>query len=369
MGSIYEVKGKNNTTWYISYYQKGRRIREAISDKKSEARAALAAREADILRGRFEFKKDKNVWFKDFAKEYLEYVKINKKSWGRDESSLKHLKPFFKDKLLSQITPKDIEAYKKKLLETDFRKRKIQPGTINRELQCLRHIFTIAEKFDKFSGKNPVKEVKFFKPREYVLRILKPKEIQKLVNVTKGYLRAIIIIAVHTGMRKGEILNLRWADIDFVKGYMLIREAKSGHMRKVPISPVVMYSLESLKKESEFVFQSDKTDTRRRDFYRAWKGALEKAGIEDFRFHDLRHTAASLMVANGIDLVTIKEILGHADIKMTMRYAHTTPEIKMRAVNILADAIGLDKLEKVDINWSQKNNSESVNYLESGSNN
>lgn len=369
MGNIYEVKGKKKTTWYISYYHKGRRIREAISEKKSEAKAALAAREADILRGRFEFKKDKNVWFEDFTEEYIEYAKVNKKSWGRDESSLKHLKPFFKDKLLSQITPKDIEEYKKKRLETDFRNRKIQPGTVNRELQCLRHIFTIAEKFDKFEGKNPVKEVKLFKPREYVLRILKPKEIQKLIKVTKGYLRAIIIVAVHTGMRKGEILNLRWNDIDFVKGYVLIREAKSGHMRKVPISPVVKHTLKSLKKESEFVFQSDKTDTRRRDFYRAWKATLERVGIEDFRFHDLRHTAASLMVANGIDLVTIKEILGHADIKMTMRYAHTTPEVKMKAVNVLADAIGLEKSEKMVINWSQKEVGKDVKLLESGSNN
>jgi integrase len=363
MGNVYEIKGKKKNTWYISYYYKGRRIREAISEKKSEARAALATREADILRGKFEFKKDKKVWFEDFAEEYIEYQKVNKRSWGRDESSLKHLIPFFKDNLLSQIAPKDIEDYKKKRLE------KVKPGTINRELQCLRHMFTIAEKFEEFDGKNPVKEVKLFKPREYVLRILQPKEIQKLLNVTDGYLRAIITIAVHTGMRKGEVLSLLWSDIDFGKSYVLIRETKSGHMRKVPISPVVVHTLKSLKKEGEFVFQSDKTDTRRRDFFRAWKAALERAEIKDFRFHDLRHTAASLMVANSVDLVTIKEILGHSDIKMTMRYAHTTPEIKKKAVNVLAEAIGLEKSEKMVINWSYKDNGEDVKPLLSGSKN
>lgn len=326
---IYKVKN----TYYIDLYADGRRVRRAVGNKK-DAENALSALKADILRGEYRFKKDWKVRFEDFAKEYLEYAKINKRSWTRDESSLKNLLPHFKDMLLSKINPLHIEEYKKMRLE------KVKTSTINRELTCLKHMFTIAEKFRKFNGKNPVKDVKFFQERQFIIRILDREEIKKLINASTGYLRAMIILALNTGMRKGEILNLKWNDIDFIEDYIYIKETKSNVIRKIPINSIVRTTLKGIKRENDFVFYSPKTETRFIDFFRSFKSACRKVDINDLRFHDLRHTAATLMVMGGIDLVTVSQILGHSTIQMTMKYAHPTPENKRKAVNVLGAIIG-----------------------------
>ncbi len=326
---VYKVKDK----YYIDLYADGRRVRRAVGSKR-DAENALSALKADILRGEYRFKKDRKIRFEDFAEEYLDYAKINKRSWSRDESSLKRLLPFLGDLLLSKITPRHIEEYKKMRLD------KVKPSTINRELICLKHMFNIASKFGKFDDKNPVKEIKFFQERQYIMRILDKEEIRCLINVSTGYLRAMIIIALNTAMRKGEILNLRWNDIDFNEHYIHIKESKSNKTRKIPVNGIVAATLKGIKREGEFVFMSPKTETRFIGTFRSFKTACRKVGVPDLRFHDLRHTAATLMVTGGTDLVTVKEILGHSSIEMTMRYAHPTPENKRKAVNVLGAIIG-----------------------------
>lgn len=353
---IYKIKD----SWYIDFYADGRRIRKRVGSKR-DAENALNAVKADILRGEYNFKKDRRVRFEDFAKEYLEYSKINKRSWGRDESSLNRLLPFFKDMLLSKITPLHIEDYKK------LRIKKVKGSTVNRELICLQHMFTIAEKFRKFEGKNPVKEVKYFQESQYIMRVLDKEEIKQLIDASSGYLKSIIILALNTGMRKGEILNLRWNDIDFIEDYIYIKQSKSNVTRKIPMNSVVRNTLKSIKRENDFIFHSSKTGTRFTDFFRSFKTACRKVGITDLRFHDLRHTAATLMVMGGIDLVTVSQILGHSTIQMTMKYAHPTPENKRHAVNVLASAFKPEKKEKVVINRSQEQIITHVNPLLSAS--
>ena len=324
-------KYQRGQIWYVDYYYDGRRIRRKVGSEK-DAENALAAIKADILRGEYRFKKDRKIRFEDFAKEYLDYAKINKRSWGRDESSLKRLLPFFGNMLLSKIAVRHIEEYKRMRLE------KVKTGTINRELASLKHMFTIAEKLGKFDGKNPVKQVKFFQERQYVMKILDREEINRLIDTAAGHLKSILIIAVSTGMRKGEIFNLRWSDIDFVDHYIHIKKTKSNVMRKVPMNGVVATTLKNIERKSEFIFPSfwSKKHKHIMEVFRLFKAACKKAGIRDLRFHDLRHTAATLMVTGGISLVTVSQILGHATIHMTMKYAHPTPKDKKKAVNVLA---------------------------------
>jgi integrase len=325
----------NKETWYIDYYADGKRLREAIGSKTA-AKKALHARTTDILRGEFRFKKEKKIRFEDFAKEYLEYSKINKRSWLRDETSLKNLLPFFKDVLLSKINPQYIEDYKRMRLNTEsLRKRKIKPATINRELSCLKHIFTIAARFEKFEGKNPVKETKFFQESQYIMRILSKEEIEKLVNASSSFLRALIMVALNTGMRKGELLNLRWIDVDFNENYIYIKQTKSNVPRKIPMNSIAKNALAGMKKEGEFIFPRTRNERMVSIFYQ-FKATCRKVGISDLRFHDLRHTAATLMVMGGIDIVTVSQILGHANIQQTTKYSHPTPENKRRAVDVLA---------------------------------
>jgi integrase len=354
-------KYQRGKTWYVDYYYEGRRIRKKVGSEK-DAENALAAIKADILRGEYRFKKDRKIRFEDFAKEYLDYAKINKRSWGRDESSLKRLLPHFKDILLSKITVRHIEEYKRMRLD------KVKTGTINRELASLKHMFTIAEKLGKFDGKNPVKQVKFFQERQYVMKILDREEINRLIDAAAGHLKPILIIAVSTGMRKGEIFNLRWSDIDFVDHYIHIKKTKSNVMRRVPMNGVVATTLKNIERKSEFIFPSfwSKKHKHIMEVFRLFKAACKKAGIRDLRFHDLRHTAATLMVTGGIPLVTVSQILGHATIHMTMKYAHPTPEDKRKAVNVLASIFEPER-EKQGTILTHEQIEERISSLESES--
>jgi len=277
-------------SWYIDVIHDGRRIRKKIGSKK-DAENALAAVKADILRGEFRFTKDKKVLFKDFAKEYLEYAKVNKRSWDRDDAVLRNnLTPFFGNMLLSKIGPRHIEEYKKLRLD------KAKPGTVNRELTCLKYMFTVAEKFGRFEGKNPVKQVRFLQYRQYVMRVLSREEIKRLIDASSGDLRAMIILALNTGMRKGEILNLKWSDVDFAGDYIYVKETKSNVMRKIPMNSVVRTVLKGLERKSDFIFVSSKTGKRFTGFLRSFYHARKKAGLPEFRFHDLRHCAGTYMV-------------------------------------------------------------------------
>jgi integrase len=340
---IYPVRGK----WYIDLYVDGRRKRKAIGSRR-DAENALTTIKADVLRGEFKFKRESKVHFEAFAQDYLDHVKTNKKkSWQRDDNSLKFLKSYFGGMLLSKISPWDIEEYKRKRLEGEItiklepgaRKRKewkVKPATINRELACLKHMFTLAKRW-KMADENPVKEVQFFQEQQIEMRILAQEEINRLLSCASPRLRPILIVALNTGMRKGEILHLRRSDVDFDNQFLLLRETKSNRPRKVPMRGLVAETLRALKKERDYVlFANPHTGKPLSDLQTPFKGACRRVGIQDLRFHDLRHTAATHMVMGGVDLVTVKEILGHATIKMTMRYAHPTPENKRHAVEVLA---------------------------------
>lgn len=335
---IYKVKGKKGESWYIDLYVDGRRKRKAVGSKK-DAENALAATKADVLRGEFRFKSKIRKELEDFSYEYLEYAKVSKRSWTRDEIALEHLKSFFKGKILSKISARDIEDYKQKRLE------KVKPPTINRELAILKHMFNLAIKW-KYVNENPVREVEFFQERELAIRTLKKDEAQRLIEASNGNLKPLIIVALNTGMRRGELLKLKWNDLDFDNHFIYIKETKTARVRKVPMSQMVEKALKSIEKKCDHVFQSRKTKKGQKSIRGRWRTACDKIGIQDFRFHDLRHTAATWMVAAGIDLVTVKEILGHTNIKTTMRYAHPTPENKRKAVNALAAILG----EEIDIN-------------------
>lgn len=340
---IYKVKDK----CYIDFYADGRRIRKSVGSEK-DAENALAAVKTDILRGELRFKKESKIRFEDFAKEYFEYSKVNKKSWERDRTSLKALTEFFDNILLSKITAGYIEKYKTKRIG------EVSSASINRELACLSAMFSLAKK-SKFVDENPVREVSKFQERKLELRILSKEEIADLIEKSSGHLRKIIILALNTAMRRGEIFALKWKDVDFEKGFIYIAVTKSGVMRKIPMNSLVIEALKNMKRENEFVFFNSKTEKSLTTVRRAFKTACQKADINSLRFHDLRHTAATYMVMGGIDLVTVSEILGHSDIKMTMRYAHPTPENRRKAVDVLAVAFG-QEIEKMVINRSQGEN-------------
>jgi len=322
-------------SYYIDYRYQGRRIRERVGPNKRMAEQALAVRKSEIAQGRYQMKKRENLRFDAFAKIYMDYAKTDKRSWGRDETSLKSLLPFFGNQLLSGITPFLIESYKRK------RAGEVKPATVNREIGLLKHMFNMAIKWDKATS-NPMRDVRLLKVENLPERILNQDEVSKLLEACTEYSLPIILTALHTAMRMGEILSLKWEQVDLRQRMITILHSKNGKVRKIPINDTLLQILTKLKynKSTEYVFVCVRTGEPAHKFRTAWLNALRRSGIPHCRAHDLRHTAASNMVAAGIDLVTVMEILGHADLHTTQRYLHSAPESKRQAVAVLDDRLG-----------------------------
>lgn len=161
-----------------------------------------------------------------------------------------------------------------------------------------------------------------------------------------------LVVALSTGMRKDEILGLRWADVDFVKGFVRVTDAesKSGRERNILMNALVFETLRSMDRTAEYVFQNPDTGKHLRQIDGSFRTALDRAGIKGFRIHDVRHTAASRMIEAGVDIVTVSRILGHATIQMTMRYAHPTPEAMRLAVEKLGEFLekGREKVKTIE---------------------
>jgi integrase len=166
------------------------------------------------------------------------------------------------------------------------------------------------------------------------MRVLSIEEERRLFSALSDnrLVSQIVTVALHTGLRRGEIFNLKWFDIDLDREVLQVRESKSGKQRFVPINRTVRNLLEGIEKQSEYVFPSPKTGTRLDNIKKSFRSALRKAAIVDFCFHDLRHTAATRMADAGADAFTLMSILGHSDIRMTARYTHATNSAIKRAV-------------------------------------
>ena len=166
---------------------------------------------------------------------------------------------------------------------------------------------------------------------------MSPEECQALIDYCPSYLKPIVITALHTGMRKTEILSLKWKQVDMKNGLIHLSDTKSGKRRSVPINETLYITLKSIDRrlDVQYVFFNPKTGKRYADIKKAFNRAREKAGILDYTFHDNRHTFASSLVMAGVDITTVQELLGHKDIKMTLRYSHLAPAHMKKAVNIL----------------------------------
>jgi integrase len=183
---------------------------------------------------------------------------------------------------------------------------------------------------------NRVRKVKLDKEKKR-LRFLSVEEAQGLVSVCDDHLRPIVVTALNTGMRRGEILGLKWENVDLQHGFVLLSKTKNGERREIPVNDSLKAVFQRLPRriDCQYVFHDPKTLKPYKEVKRSFETALTRAGITDFHFHDLRHTFASQLVMAGIDLVAVKELLGHKDIKMTLRYAHLAPAHKRKAVNVL----------------------------------
>jgi integrase len=355
--TVYLRKDLKKPMWYFRLCIQGTRYNRPVPEATTQrdAEKAEAIFKSELLRGKYDLANRKGeMLFKDLVSEYNTYARLNKKSWKSEECRVNSLLNFFGAKKLREITPILIEKYRSDRRQTPRVHQKKQSkgkapeavaiitnASINREVSILRKMFSIAVENDWLDVhpcvKKKVKPLKEGSKRE---RFLTPSEENALFAQCTGdqeYLTPILVCALHTAMRKSEILKLEWNRVDLKTGYITVTQTKSGKDRNIPLSSTLKKHLTALfdTRQSNYVFANPDTQKPYTDLKKPWAKVLENAKVKGFRFHDLRHTAATRMVASGIDLIVVQDILGHADINTTMRYAHPVPERKLQAVSAL----------------------------------
>ncbi|MBM4294619.1 MAG: site-specific integrase [Deltaproteobacteria bacterium] len=322
--------------WWIEYYDHDKRLRrERIGPNKTAAEQRLR----EILKARTEgryIKKcpDTRTLFKDLATWYLELSEVKaKRSYKRDCELVAKLLPHFGDRLLKDINPALVESYKqKRLAEPSGRTpdKLTAPATVNREVACLKAIFNKAIANDK-AERSPFqgKKVKMLKENNERDRLLSPEEYVRLLAHCSPQIRPITKVAYHTGMRQGEILFLTWDQVDLKEGFIHLRpeDTKTEAARDIPLSPELIEMFQSMPRGLPgvrvFPYKGKAFGST---FQRAFETARKKAGIEDFTFHDFRHTAINNWRLAGHDYFRIMAASGHKTMHVFKRYNTVSKE-------------------------------------------
>ncbi len=331
---------KDTGKWVCDFYYNGERIVKTLkfARTKKEAEAAEAVIFNSVFKQAYGFDAKPDKRFEDFVIEtFLPYSEANKKSFYCDVLICRVLAQAFKNKTIRQITSPMIEQFKQEFLTTPTKHgKKRSLATVNYHLSILSKIFSLAVDAELVDT-NPCSRVRKFRLNNGRMRVLSGEEETKLFLALgdNELVKQIVTVALHTGLRRGEIFNLKWFDVDFTRGLVQVRESKSDKKRIVPMNATVRTLLKDLARKSEYVFPSPKTGGKLTDIKRSFRKALTEASIRNFRFHDLRHTAATRMADAGADAFTLARILGHSDIRITHRYTHATDAAFRRAVENL----------------------------------
>jgi len=347
-GSVYFRRTKAGKPRYYADYRDmcGKRVQKLIRNAISWQDADEWLRNAVLREHHREcgIKEQKSpVKFKDFVKMFIEnYSKVNKQSWKDDFYRLRKCVSFFGNVYLNEITALDVEKFKSEKIEEGLTRT-----TVNHYLKILKRLYNIGIEWG-YVRENPVKQVKFYSEKDTQKeRILTEEEEIRLSEAASEHLRPILITALNTGMRRGEIFNLTWNRIDLEKRLIQVVNTKSGRNRVIPINDVLFEALSGMEKRSEYIFHNSETGKPFRTVRRSFETACRRAKIEGLRFHDLRHTFASRLVERGVDIVRVKELLGHSSVKITERYTHSNQEERRKAVELLCEK-SYRKVKKVE---------------------
>ncbi len=354
---------KHNGTYSIDFYVRDaagalRRKREKVGSNYKLARELLAKRQTEVHEKRFfPERHETRVLFSDAAKAFLEWAQVNISVRGHERyrCSMESLTAAFGTRFLDQVTPAEVERYKADRIQA------VEPGTINRDLMVLKRLYNLILKGRLLPEAKIVESlptrIALMREDNKRLRYVSEKEFAELLLACERLkqkrrsclsarvldLKSIIILAVHTGMRRNEILGLKWSDVDIAGRVITIHQGKSGSARHVPINSYLARTLEQIPRhiESPFVFyhreKGESAGHRFVELKRAWQALLKEASIDNLRFHDLRHTCASWLVMKGVPLQTVQGILGHKTFVTTLRYAHMAPELRKDAVERLCE--------------------------------
>jgi integrase len=342
---LWKIPGQRTKrkAWGFTAQINGKQVRRYKTEwTQDDAEAELAKA---LLKIEPEKPKSAGITLDQAIERYLA-VKSRKRSLSEDRRILEHLKEYFgKDTALAEITASRISAYKGHRLsavrtigegETAV-ERPLTGATINRALALLRHLLRLAH--DEWEVLDVVPRIRMERESEGRLRWLTPEEASRLLEACRGSRNADLIdlveFALFTGMRRGEVLSLTWERVDRARGVVLLDVTKSGRRREVPLNGRADAVLARRGSHAHGRVFGSNWNTYRN----AFEGAVARAKLEDFHFHDLRHTFASWTVQRGATLQEVKDLLGHSTLAMVMRYAHLSPEHLRSAVARLDAAL------------------------------
>lgn len=352
-GLMLEVRQSGGKTYYFTY-QNHRGLRRYMRIGNAEE-YSLAEAQEHALRHRQAVKDGldpvevqtearKVPTFAQFVEQdFLPHIRTYKRSWDSDVSLLNnHLLPAFGKQYLDAITRRDVQRLITSRLDSGK-----APGTCDRILILTRYIFNLALKW-KVPGvkNNPAKEVDLLKVDNKRERFLNEDEVRRLYDAVltsdNPMLQYIVPMLLLTGARKREVLDARWEDFDIDNRLWRIPFTKTGRPRTVPMSDGVMSILNTVPRiaGSAYVFPNPATAKPYVTIHDAWHTARKRAGLEDVRLHDLRHSFASILINSGRSLYEVQHLLGHTQVKTTERYAHLQQDTLMKAANVVAALVG-----------------------------
>lgn len=351
MATITKRTGKNGTSYKVQVRIKGHPAETASFDRLTDAKRWAAETEAAIRQGKH-FGIARRRTFADLSDKYEQTIAERLKSASARLSHLGFWRDEFDGHSLEDVTPALItESYAK--LRTN---KKRTDATANRYLATLSACFTYGVKELGWIERNPCARVRKSKEPPGRVRYLTDDERTRLLDACKESRNALlypaVVLALTTGARQGEVMNLRWPQVDFSRRTILLRdgETKNGSGRVLPLTGEAFNLLRDLSKvrdlKDDRVFPVPAEGRGFGSLRTAWNAALARAEVQDFRWHDLRHTAASYLTMAGVGSMEVAKILGHKTLQMTARYSHLSPEHTVELGDILAKRLGLSGKEK-----------------------
>ncbi len=345
MGSVIRDKRSGNVVWAIRYQDVDGRVRKerTKAPTMAVARRILAERERQVEQAKLRelasvdalARPKPAVTIRKYAEEYLAHQKAHLRpgTVSRDLDLAKnHVLPKLGSFTLRQVNPGILQKY------SDDRLREgAAPATVRKELYWLSGMYRMALKAEVVE-RNPVALVDKPSTENIVVRWLDQDEEAKLLAVAPQTLAQAIVVAIHSGLREEEQRSLFWADVRFDDNLLIVRHSKNRSFRAVPMSRTLAATLDAIPRVvgSPYVFTNPKTRERYDRFNNTpWRKAVLRSGIAPIRWHDLRHTFGSRLAQQGVSIITIKELMGHKSIQVTMRYAHLAPSNMHEAVKVL----------------------------------
>ena len=322
---------RRGPVWWMRFSYQGRQIRRStdVTDRKLAERIYFKVRGL-VAEGTWcDRPPVPHRQVKDLLERYLrDHSAPNKAALThrRDQSLAAHLLRAFGEVPLDQLRPARLADYK-----ASRRAQGVAPKTLNDELTLLGHAYKLGMMEWEWVTDNPVLKIAKEKVRNCIERWLTREEEQRLLAASPPWLQEIIVFALHTGMRRGEILTLQWSHVDLVRRTLTILEQKNGARDTLPVNATAMAVLQARAavrtSSTDAVFVNEAGHPRdARNLLRSFYPAMRKAGIVRFRFHDLRHTFATRLIQAGVDVYTVQKLGRWKTISMVLRYAHHQPE-------------------------------------------